>query len=78
MAIKTNYDSFHDMQVADEFETTIENLDCHSAYEIKDSSLYIKKPVNTSSFEVGSIYIGTRICEYYETEYEELDWFENL
>lgn len=66
---RTEDDNIHDQRVAEEFNQVINSPEL--SYRIKNYSLFIKKLSGTSKFEVGSIYIGTRICQNNGEEYEE-------
>ena len=67
---RTLDDDIHDQRVAQEYKQVIDNP--HSTNQlIKNYSLFIKKPSNSSSFEIGATYMGTRICQHNGEEYEE-------
>ena len=65
--IRTPDDEWHDTQVAGVFV----NSNLYKQWRVTNYSLFAKKPVNNIRFEVGALYIGTRICHADELELEE-------
>ena len=70
-ANKTRYDYWHDEKVASEFSKVVECPELNEDKHIKHYSLFGKQLVEGRIFEVGSTYIGTRICQHQDEEFEE-------
>ena len=68
---KTQYDYLHDEEVTNEFFYVVDHPDWNKHKIIKNYSQFIKKSTTASQFEIGEIYIGTRICYFNEKEFEE-------